>query len=519
MHAAPKLAYSTRMQSTAEPIGAFPNGEYATGFDFKAEIGVSGLKRDQAYIYEEWLPELRGDRGLRIMRQMIDGDPIIGAWQLILETLVRQVTYSVPPTSQSNEDLQAAEFVEQCLFQDMSMTFQDTLSEILTFAPWGFQWSEVVYKQRRGQEPGSLIDPVTQKEVALPESQFDDGKIGIRKLAPRAQESKIAWDFDDAGGVQAFVQQAPPSFVTVHIPIEKSLLFRTTSRKNNPEGRAMVRACYDPWFKKHHVDKIESIGIERDLAGMPVIWVPPQLLSENANANQKAMYAAFKKGITNIRRDDQDGLIMPLAYDARGNPLFKVELLSAAGSRQIDPDKIIQRCDQRIAMALMAEFILLGSDKVGSFALASSKTNLFAIALGTLIDAICDVINRHLIPKLLKYNGIKVKVLPKLIHGDIESIPLDEVAAWFTALAQAGFPLFPSPDGELEKWAIERVGGPVPEEGYEPPDPEAEFQQSLDQQKQRMEMMQQVGAANPNNSPDAQPGQPAQKQPAFAGAK
>ncbi len=64
---------------------------------------------------------------------------------------------------------------------------------------------------------------------------------------------------------------------------------------------------------------------------------------------------------------------MPSMYDDQGHKVFDLVLLSSGGSRQFDTDKIIQRYDQRIAMSILSDFILLGSDRVGSYALGTSK--------------------------------------------------------------------------------------------------------------------------------------------------
>ena len=59
-------------------------------------------------------------------------------------------------------------------------------------------------------------------------------------------------------------------------------------------------------------------------------------------------------------------------------------------------------------MSALAEFIMLGTDRHGSFSLVESKTDLFAIALGTILDSIEEVFNRFAIPRLWQLNGVPV---------------------------------------------------------------------------------------------------------------
>jgi hypothetical protein len=65
----------------------------------------------------------------------------------------------------------------------------------------------------------------------------------------------------------------------VFIPIEKMLLFRTTVQRNNPEGRSMLRTAYRPWRNKKRIEEIEGVGIERDLAGLPMARIPGKFFS------------------------------------------------------------------------------------------------------------------------------------------------------------------------------------------------------------------------------------------------
>ena len=69
----------------------------------------------------------------------------------------------------------------------------------------------------------------------------------------------------------------PPSYNLYTIPIDKALLFRTKSRKDNPEGRSILRNAYRSWYFKRRIQEVEGIGIERDLAGLPVMYAPADL--------------------------------------------------------------------------------------------------------------------------------------------------------------------------------------------------------------------------------------------------
>lgn len=414
-------------------------------------IGSTGLKNWSGLINEEDLPELRGARWYRTVREMTDQDSLISGILFAIEMLCRQVSYSIVPGGDSPEDEETAHFVESC-FTDMSMTWEDTLSEILSMLAYGWSYLEIVYKRREGD--GN--DPTRR-------SRFNDGMIGWRKWAIRSQDTLFEWKFDEDGDVQAMIQRPPPTYQTFEIPIEKALLFRTTSRKHNPEGRSILRGAYRSWYFKKNIERIEAIGIERDLAGLPIAWIPPELMDSNASEEEKATLAAIKKIVTQVRNDQSAGIVFPLDYDDKGNKRYDFGLLTSGGSRLFDTDKIIQRYDRAIAISVLADFILLGHEKVGSFALADSKTSLFAVAVGAWLDSIAAVINNHGIKRLLRLNGIQVENPPTFQFGDLEKADLGQMSAYLQSLSSAGMPLFPNP--ELERFLLDFAGLPVPAEG------------------------------------------------------
>lgn len=415
------------------------------------ELGISGLNRQSGYVYEEFLKELQGRRGVQIFKEMRDNDSTVGAVLFAIEMLIRQVDWRIEAASEDARDVEVAEFVESCM-HDMSMTWEETISEILTMLPFGWAWHEQIFKRRQGPQAS---DPRFK-------SKFNDGRIGWRKLPLRAQETLYEWEFDEEGEIIAMLQQAPPDYKIRRIPTAKSLLFRTKVRKGNPEGVSILRNAYRDWYFKKHIENIEGIGVERDLAGLPCALVPPELLKPNASQEAKAALQSIENLIKNVRRDEQEGVIFPKAMDANGRDLYEFKLLSTGGTRQFDTDKLIQRKDRGIAGSVLADFIFLGHENVGSFALSSDKTNLFAKALGAWMDMICSVFNNTAIPTLIGMNSFNVTETPKLKHGDIETVDLEGVGNFLSKLATSGAPVFPNV--ELENFLYRQAGLPEVDE-------------------------------------------------------
>lgn len=396
------------------------------------EIGRVGQFRYDGIIMEEYLRELQGQKGVEVYKEMADNDEMIGAILFVVEMLMRQCTFNVEPGGNKTIDKEAAEFVEQCM-NDMQSSWSDFMSECISFLTYGWSYHEIVYKRRMGR----TSDPRTS-------SKYDDGLIGWRKLPLRSQDSLWEWVYDDnSDDLVGMTQAPPPTYEHFTIPLEKALHFRTKSRKDNPEGRSILRSAYRSWYFKKRIQEIEGIGMERDLAGFPVLSGPEELdLWDAEDPDMVTTLMAAQNIVTNIRRDSKEGLVLPFGW--------KLELLSAGNRRQFDTNQIIERYDKRIATTVIADFLMLGQQTVGSYALSSDKTRLFAMAIGTYLDVICEVFNTQGIPRLIDINGDKFKGIteyPKMVHGDIEDANLESLGTYIQLMVGAGVLV---PDEKLE---------------------------------------------------------------------
>lgn len=387
------------------------------------ELGTTGLKRSGGYVYEEWHPKLRGSKAVRVYREMRDNDATTGAVLYAMESLILQAPWhiEVATSDPTPAQVEAAAFVRSALFDDMAHTWQEFLSEALSMVPFGWSMFEVVYKRRTGAD-----------------SRFDDGRIGWSKFAPRGQETLERWEFADNGDVQGMHQVDYSTGRAAFIPLAKAILFTFRSHLNNPEGRSGLRTAYRSWYFLKRLQEIEAIGAERDLAGMPVIEAPSRIMSPTASAAEKVIRAALFKIVKSIRMDEQMGVVMPAEKEDGKETGYRLRLLSTGGKRASDIAAAIDRYRKEIAMTLLAQFLHLGMDRVGSFALADSSTDLFAVALGATMDRITDTINRTAIPPLMRLNGIPQADWPRLVHGDVESRNLAEVSGYIATLVGAG---------------------------------------------------------------------------------
>lgn len=417
-----------------------------------AEIGATGLKRQGGRIDEEFLTELKGDRWRRVIEEMRNNDPIVGAVLFAIEMVIRGVEWASIPAGTTPQDAEAADFLASNLI-DMSHSWPEFIAESVSFLPHGWSLHEIVWKVRKGEQ--SDMSPT-------PTSMFDDGRTGIRKLPIRAQDSLDDWLFDDEGGIAGMRQRPAPDYDLRDIPIQKSLLFRTTAAKNNPEGRSAFRNAYRPWYFKRAIQEIEAIGIERELAGFPWARVPSRFFDQNASDTEKAALEEWVRTMRDIRTDSLQGLVYPSEFDSNGNQLYEIGLLSTEGTRGIATGPVIDRYNVEIASTVLADFILIGHQKVGSFALASTKTDLFSVAVNGWLQAMSEVLNKHLVPRLFKFNTFNVEQLPTLQPSVLGKADLKELGEYITSLAGVGYDLFPN--NALEAALLQAADLPEPTE-------------------------------------------------------
>ena len=394
------------------------------------EIGVTGLDIAGGRVHDEFLRQMSGPLGQRTYREMSRNDPVVRAVLWALESLIRPVTWRV----EGDEGDPRTAYLGTVL-SDMSHSWGAFISEWMAAPIYGFAAFEIVWKLRRGS---SAPRPGEQ-------SRYDDGLWGVRKLAPRHPTTLDRWEMDAQGGVQAMVQRAPPDYQPRRIPIERLLLFTVGGQKGSPEGVSLLRGAYVPWYRKKHIEEIEAIGIERELAGLPVFYAPAEWFAANDSRLDD-----LKRIGKRLRTDDQACLILPTIRDPDGQDLLRFELTTTGGRRAIDTGPAKEYYARQIAMTLLADVILLGHERVGSLALASSKTALFSAGIGALLDGIEDVMNRHLAPRLMEANGWSQDGMPQWRHGDIETVDLAALGQYVSQLAAAGMDMFPTDDGELE---------------------------------------------------------------------
>lgn len=411
------------------------------------EFGNTGLKRYHGTLSEEFLRNLKGKRGAKSYREMRDNCAVTGSVFFATEQFIVNNGFDVQPhKSKVPNALMQAEFADQC-FDDMEHSRSEFLSEILSTAWQGFGLHQKVFKFRRGNHCLKMF-----------RSKYNDGRVGIRKLPIRSQDTIEEWVWDEYGEVLAVIQQPPPNYKIFKYDIKDMLHFKTTSVKNNPQGRSWLRNAYRSWTLLKRIQEYEAIGISRDMAGVPVGRIPLEYFSAASGSDQEKTFNQAKKVLSRMQAGEQSYVLWPSEIDTGGNTGWGVGLMQSGGRRPMDVDGVIRRYESRILVSMLAEAVLLGQQgNVGSWSLASTQTHMFAVALGGLMKQLADTINRQLLPELAILNGWPPDLAPTVVFADLES---EDIVAMLQAVSGAVTSGVMIPDEPMEEFFREKIGLP-----------------------------------------------------------
>lgn len=384
--------------------------------DLFLSIGDSGLDHRNGVVQGEFLRQLQGVRGMERLREMAANDAISGAiltlWGLLFRSAEKRIT---PASAEDKAAQDAAEFVRTCM-KDMDHLWSTVEDEFLTSFVYGNSLHEIVLKRRSG-----------------PEAQFPDGRIGWQSIRLRSQTTIRRWFTDPATGKFATAEQWTNNGKVALIPLDRCVHFRTTDVLDDPNGVSMLRSGFRNWHFSSNLEEKEAISLDRRGGGLPVFEVPPPMLDDESNS---ARLNTLIDKMADIRNDDAAALIIPGSKVNGQETGYRFWFATADGPPPAF-DATIRRHDSRRAMVLFGDFLLLGHESVGSYALSDSKTNVAALALGSILKRFCETFTKQAIHPLCAINGIPRAAWPTLEHGDIETPDLTELASFVNSMVGA----------------------------------------------------------------------------------
>lgn len=398
------------------------------------EGGFTGLRTINGRIFEEAHRAFLYPQFYCTIAEMRKTAIIASALSVYKMLLSRVKWHVEPPVGATEEQKERAKFLES-LKDDMENSWEDFIADVIEYLPYGFSVQEKVYRRRLTKNG----------------SRYNDGKIGLRKIAPRAQETIERWEFSKDGrellAAYQSLSRMENSYLylenanedgSIRIARDKFMLFTADATRGNPQGNSILKGVYHSWRQMTILKDAEILAISKETAGIPVIRIPAKYMADDASDEDKAVYRACLVILNDLSNGTSKGIVFPsVINDATKKDEFGVDLLDRQGTNFTGIDTTLRRYVDEILSALAVDILKSGSSS-GSFSLEDGDTNVLAIAMSHRLNEMANVLNTQLVPQVFALNGWTDVDLPKFVPSDISSVSIEEFSKGLQRAASTG---------------------------------------------------------------------------------
>lgn len=388
------------------------------------EIGTPGLDSSFGFLSETFLAELQWPGVYPLYNRIRRMDPEITIIRQLFSALASRISlaWETPWEEPTDDDKRAAEFGNEGL-EDLEGGIDSWIDAAVNYTPflgWAF-WEVVPGLRREGwRPPGDPDDPWR--------SRYDDGLLGIRRLAWRDHSSFKAWDIDDyTGRLYGMIQRDSPN-QEVTIPIAKAVHLKFGDPVN-PEGLAPLEAVYRLERLKYGLEVVQGIGFEHSAGYLDVQSEKDQISSTDKTrvkaaarailSAQEGNYALWPKGFS--------GALKASSFDAATSILEAIRYYGIL----------------KLQVFNMQWVALSSTTGTGSFAAKKEDTTMFVLYFNAMMEKFAKQLGEQLAPWLFDRNAgafpdltrhpvLKIEPIQKMID-------LTELTPFIQALAGAGF--------------------------------------------------------------------------------
>jgi hypothetical protein len=403
------------------------------------EVGSPGLDIISGFIRAAYSAELTWPTVFPIYNRIRRADPEVGG--IVRPTynlLARRTTLDVLlPDKPSSDDQRAGEFLSQVLDDFDVNEFLETLVSYVPFLGWGW-WETLLGLRRQGWRPPGDDDW---------RSQYNDGRVGLRRLAFRDHSSFDSWDINERNGRLNGLWQHDFPNPRAHMPLSRSLHI-TFGDPNNPEGLAPLEAVYRLERIKFGLEVVQGIGFEHTAGHLSVtaentVTTEDKLLIQKAAraimSTQQGNYAVWPQGFKGEIIDSNFTAAGALLEAIRYYGLLKLQIFNS----------------QWVAMAT--------TGGTGAYSAHKDSTEMGIMSFNGMMAGFASQFDNQVVRRLFEhplnrdaFPGMTRR--PRVVATPVEkAIPLNELAAFVSAIV----PILPLGDEDII--AIRRKSDFLPE--------------------------------------------------------
>jgi SPP1 gp7 family putative phage head morphogenesis protein len=391
--------------------------------------GYTGTTIYAGYVQEEALTELQGLDAVETWDEMRRGDGQIKMILSAIKNPIRSAKFAYAAKEDNEKSDKIADFLNYVLFSNEFFSFQEFLTEALTYLDFGFSVHEYFFKAHKDKEFGSY---------------HTIGGLGFRK-----QATITRWLLNPATGLYAVEQTAYGDTVTngsntVQIPKDRVIILSNDKEGDNFEGISILRACYGPWFRKNLDLKLKSIGNEKAAIGIPCGKYPKGQESTDQRSKFEAM-------LSNFAIHESSYLMFPDGYDITVTKIdFDAEKLMSS----------IQYEDSQMAKSMLLQFLELGQNgSGGAYALGADQSDIALSSFQYIGEYVGSKLN-EIAKKLVEINFGSLEDMPYLTVAGINNKAGTELANVLKTMIDARVI---RPDDTLESYIRDNYNMPQAE--------------------------------------------------------
>jgi len=381
------------------------------------ELGNEGFDHYMGFISEAYNAELLWPSVQPLYSRIRRSDPEITIIRQIFTALTRQIVLRFELPDDANDDeKKAKEFGEEALrdIDGGTTEFLETTVSNVPFFGWG--WFEVLNGYR---DPDWRPPDKNDKW----QSQYNDGLVGVRRLAWRDSSSFKEWILDpETCRLLGMIQSGRFGTEDIILPLENSLHV-TFGDVNNPEGLTPLEAVWRLERIKYGLEVINGIGFEH-AAGYLNVTVDGTL-SEADKTNikkaaraimtaQEGNYATWPKGV--------DGEVKDIPFSAASSLLAAIKYYGIL--------KLSIYNSQWVALSSTT-----GS---GSFSAMQESSSMFMTTYNSMMAGFIRQVDEQVFKKLFELNALAWPNMvnrPRLTFSPIKKkVSLDEIGNFISKL-------------------------------------------------------------------------------------
>jgi hypothetical protein len=369
---------------------------------------------------QDYNTDFTGTKRIDVFDEMRKSDATVRAAMLAVKLPLLSADWYIKEPSGQEKLGKVADFADRQLFKNRTFSWTMFLRQALTMCEYGNAIFEKVFEPLPGN------------------------KIGWKKLAPRMSKTIYRWTLKD--GVSPGIYQILPTGKTAEIPRWKLLYFINEQEGSNYEGISLLRPAHKHWFYKNLYYKIDSIATEKQGMGIPKVTAPPNSTPQDETA--------VREIAQNMRTNEKAYIKVPQGWN--------VEFMDMKGNTVKDSKDMIEHHDRQIVKAVLAQFLELGTNAGGSYALSADQSKLFLLGLEYLAKIIQEEMNqaiRELVD--LNFPNVGEDEYPTLEYGAIGQIDFDKLSQALQRLSSSSVL---TPDLDLEKYVRASMNLPIPED-------------------------------------------------------